>query len=210
MAFNQNIEIDVLVASYGNGELVIFDRTSANLRHLVPNVFAQTLACSSDGRLLVTASARGSVRIFEFGGLEGDELYLIYSLNMHNDGPRSVVFSGDNLLFAGIYGSHCYVWEPTVQVQNNVCEGSQDVNFGQRSTSDFESKGNKESSQETDITAVCSDDTGKYAFCGKLGGIVALFHTQNGIIASEAYFTSTISVLRVGLQASHITRVKSC
>jgi len=178
LAFNPSIEIDVLVASYGDGELAVFNKTSNSLRDCIPNVFAQALACSPDGSMLVTGSPRGSIRIFEFGGIEGDQLSLVYRINTHEDAIRSIAFSGDSLHFADIRGSHCRLWEPAVLVHSDVNEGSQSE-FSQGSTFVPESGNAEEGSQEAGITVICSDDTGTYAFCGKLDGTVALFETQS-------------------------------
>ena len=181
IAFNPNIEIDVLVASYGDGELAVFNRTSRDLRHCVPNVFAQTLACSPDGSILVTGSSRGLIRMFEFGGTEGDRLSLVYRINAYDDAIRSIAFSDDNSHFAVIHGSHCRVWGPAVLAQNDVDEGSQSE-FSQGSTFVFESKGAEYSSQEASITAICGDEAGTWGFCGKLDGAVALFETQRATV----------------------------
>ena len=178
LAFNPNIENDVLVASYGDGELAVFSRTSHDLRHCIPNVFAQALACSPNGSMLLTGSSRGSIRIFEFGGIEGDHLSLVYRISAHHDAVRSIAFSGDSLHFADIRGSHCHLWEPAVLVQNDT-EGGSHSEFSQGSTFVLESKDAEEGSQEASITAICSDEAGDYAFCGKLDGTVALFETQS-------------------------------
>jgi len=186
LAFNPNIEIDVLVASYGDGELAVFNKTSNDLRDCISNVFAQALACSPDGSMLVTGSPRGSIRIFEFGGIDGDKLSLVYRINAYEDAIRSIAFSGDSLHFADIRGSHCRLWEPAVLVQNDVDQGSQSE-FSQGSTFVSESRDAEEGSQEAAITAICSDDTGKYAFCGKLDGTVALFKTQSATQRNVLY-----------------------
>lgn len=186
LAFNPNIEIDVLVASYGDGELVVYNKTTKDLRHSIPNVYAQALACSPDGSMLATGSSRGLIRMFEFGGIEGDKLSLIYRINAHDDAIRSIAFDGDNLHFAHIRRSHCHLWEPAVPAQNGVGEGSQSQS-SQGSTFVSDSKDAEKGSQEAGITAICSDDTGNYAFCGKQDGIVALFGTQNAIQQDVLY-----------------------
>lgn len=180
LAFNPNVEIDVLIASYADGELAVFDKTSGDLCHCIPNVYAQALVCSSNGSMLVTGSSRGSIRIYEFGGIDGDKLSLIYRIDAHNDAVRSIAFSGDNLHFADIRGSHCHLWEPAVLVQSNMEEGSQSE-LSQGSTFVSESRNLAQGSKEAGITAVCSDDTGNNAFCGKLDGTVVLFETQSAI-----------------------------
>lgn len=178
LAFNPNIEIDVLVVSYGDGELVVFNRTSNDLRHRIPNVFAQALACSPDGSMLVTGSARGSIRMFEFGGIEGDELSLVYRISAREEAIRSMAFGGDSSHFADICGSHCRLWEPAVLARSDLNEGSQSES-SQGSFIISESRHVEEGPQEAVITAICFDGAGMYAFCGKRDGTVALFETQS-------------------------------
>ncbi|KAL9046744.1 MAG: hypothetical protein Q9214_000500 [Letrouitia sp. 1 TL-2023] len=178
LAFNPSMEIDVLVASYGDGELAVFDKVSTNLRHRIPNVFAQAMACSPDGCTLVTGSSRGSIRIFEFGGTEGDKLSLVYRIDAHEDAVRSIAFSSDSLYFADIRSSHCHIWEPAVLVQNDAEEGSQSE-LSQGSTVVPESSDIGEGPPEAGITAICCDDIGNYIFCGKLDGSVGFFETRN-------------------------------
>ena len=178
LAFNPNIEINVLVASYGDGELVVFNKNSNDLRHCIPDVFAQTLACSPDGSVLVTGSARGLIRMFEFGGTEGDKLSLVYRISAREGAIRSMAFGGDSSHFADICGSHCRLWEPAVLAQSDVNESNlSESSLGSSSVPEFRVV--EEGPQEVDITAICSDGSGKYTFCGRQDGTVALFETQS-------------------------------
>ena len=186
LAFNPNIEIDVLVASYGDGELAVFNRSSNELRYSVPNVFAQALVCSPDGSMLVTGSSRGLIRMYEFGGTEGDRLSLVYRINAYDDAIRSIAFSGDTSHFAVIQGSHCRLWGPAVLAQNDVDGGSQSE-FSQGSTAVFESTGAEEGPEEAGITAICIDEVGVYAFCGKLDGAVTRFENQTATQQAVLY-----------------------
>ena len=178
LAFNPNAEISMLVASYGDGELAIFDVSSAKLRHCISDIFAHTLACSPDGRTLVTGSSRGSIQIFEFSGIEGEKLTLIYRIDAYEDAVRSVAFSGDSLRFADIRGSQCRVWEPTVLVRSNVEEGSQSE-LSQAITLAPKSVGMLEGPEHAEITVICSELLGNFVFCGKSDGTVVQFETLN-------------------------------
>lgn len=186
LAFNPNLEIDVLVASYGDGELAVFNKTSNEIRHCIPNLFAQALACSPDGSMLVTGSSRGSIRMFEFVGIEGDQLSQVYRVHTHDHSIRSLAFGGDNLHFADIGGSHCHLWKPAVLVQNDAEESSQSE-LSQGSTFVSESRDAEEGSQTARITAICSDETGDFAFCGRLDGTVGLFETANATYKDVLY-----------------------
>jgi len=98
---------------------------STELRYRIRDVYAHSLACSPDGRTLVTGSSRGTIQIFEFAGSEGENLSLIYRINAYEDGIRGIAFSSDSLRFADIRGSQCRIWEPAVLVYNDLDEGSQ-------------------------------------------------------------------------------------
>ena len=189
LAFNPNIEIDVLVASYGDGELAVFKRISLDLRHCIPNVFAQALACSPNGSMLVAGSSRGSIRIFEFGGIEGDQLSLIYRISAHNEAIRSISFGGDSLHFADVRGSQCNIWEPTILLHDDGEDSSQSE-LSQGSTFVSTSGDAEDSLQKAEICAICPDESGTNAFCGKLDGSVSLFEsssaTERGILYRHA------------------------
>ena len=180
LAFNPCREINMLVASYGDGELGVFDLSSTKLRHRYADVFAQTLACSPDGRTLVTGSSRGVLQVFEFGGIGGETLSLIHRVDADDDGIKSIAFSSDSLGFADIRESRCRVWEPAVLVRSDV-EGGSQSEMSSATTLVPKSVGMLERPQEADITALCYDGSGEFVFCGKLDGKVVYFETRNAI-----------------------------
>ena len=186
LTFNPNAEISMLVASYGDGELAVFDVSSTELRHCISDVFAHTLACSPDGRTLVTGSSRGSIQIFEFGGIEGEKLSVIYRIDAHENAIRSIAFSGDSLRFADVRECQCRVWEPTVLVRSDVEEGSQSE-LSQAITLVPRSVGMLEGPQHAEIAVVCSDRRGRYVFCGKSDGTVVHFETLDATQRSILY-----------------------
>ena len=176
-AFNSNAEIDVVIVSYADGELAVFSTTSTKLSHCIANIFAQTLACSPNGGLLATGSSQGSIHIFEFSGVAGDRLSLVYRISAHEDAVRSIAFSSDSLHFADIRGSYCHIWEPAILLQDDLEEGSQSE-FSQGSTFVPESKDMEDCSHEAEITVLCPNGSGSHAFCGKIDGTVVLFETS--------------------------------
>ncbi|KAL8724603.1 MAG: hypothetical protein Q9181_006758 [Wetmoreana brouardii] len=178
LAFNPSPEIRMLVASYGDGELAVFNVVSTELRYRIPSVFASSLVCSPDGCMLVSGSSRGSIQIFEFGGSEGERLLPIYRIDTYEDGIRSIAFSSDSLRFADIRVSQCRVWEPVVLVRSGVGDGSQSE-ISQAMTLVPKSVGMLEGPQGAEITAVCHDHSGGFVFCGKEDGAVVCFETQN-------------------------------
>ena len=80
MAFSPSIEIDVLMISYSDGELVVFDKTTNDFRYSSRNIFAQNLACSPDGSLLAACwrlGPRVAQSTYSNSGPSGTELLLI-------------------------------------------------------------------------------------------------------------------------------------
>ena len=176
LVFNPNTEVDALVASYGDGDLGVFDKTSHNLCQCIPNVFAQTLACSPDGSLLVTGSSRGSIRVFEFEKAKDEILTLVYRIDTPDNPSRSIAFGGNNLRFADIHGSRCRIWEPGILIKDDS-EDSQS-GISKRSNVVSESGDVGEQSLGAIITAICHDSEGNHAFCGRMDGIVVQYKTQ--------------------------------
>ena len=186
MAFNPSLEINILVASYGDGELAVYDLWSTELRYRIRDVYAHSLACSPDGRTLVTGSSRGTIQIFEFAGCEGENLSLIYRINAYEDGIRGIAFSSDSLRFADIRGSQCRIWEPAVLVYNDLDEGSQSE-LSQAIPLGPKSVGMLEGPPEAEITTICCHSSGDLVFCGKQDGSVAYFETHNATQCGVLY-----------------------
>ncbi|KAI9648116.1 hypothetical protein NHQ30_002746 [Ciborinia camelliae] len=180
MAFNPNTDINLLFVSYGDRELVVFEPKTTELKHRIPEVHAQTLACPPDGRTLATGSSFGTIQLCEFDGTEDDNLSLIYRINAYNEGIRALVLSGDGLRFIDIRGSHCGVWEPAVFARKSLSDNSNsDISVPAKAI--IQTVGMIERSIKSDITAVAIESKGEAVFCGKQDGSVAVYNTQNGL-----------------------------
>ena len=179
MAFNPSPEMNILIASYGDGELTVYNSWSAELRHRVPGVYAHCLACSNNGRSLVTGSSHGTLQLFEFGGPAGESLTLIYRIEAQEEGIRALAFSKNSLRFTDIRRSQCRVWEPAVLVRKNSYDGSEGE-FSQSPTVTSKRGGLIGGRDEAEITALCCHPDGKVIFCGKQDGSVSVYHTLDG------------------------------
>ncbi|GKZ47041.1 hypothetical protein AbraIFM66951_010381 [Aspergillus brasiliensis] len=174
MAFNRKRE--VLVVSYGDGELVIYDLCTAELCYRRQDVYAHALACSPDGRILATGSSRGTIKVFEFSGRQGTGLALVHQISSSEDGIRGIAFSADSLRFADIHGSRCRVRGPEVLIWGE-CDDESESGFSQARTLDDTSAATERAS-EVQITAICPHPDGRYLFCGKEDGSIMCFDTQ--------------------------------
>ncbi|KAH8589976.1 hypothetical protein B0O99DRAFT_315745 [Bisporella sp. PMI_857] len=190
LAFNSSPEINVLISSYGDGELAVYDVESTELRFRSPDIFAHCLAASPDCRTLVTGSSRGTIQVFEFGGTRGDRLSLIYRIKAYEDGIRAIAFSGDSLRFADIRGSQYRVWEPDLLVSNEQDEGSQS-DLSQAVTLLTKSTSMLEGPPESEIMALCCHPNGGLVFAGKQDGSVVYFDTESATEGSIIYRHAT-------------------
>ena len=186
LAFNPSPEINVLVVSYGDGELVIYDLESTELRFRHQDAFAHSLACSPDGRSLATGSCRGTIQIFEFAGMQGERLSLLYKINAYEDGIRGLAFNSDSLRFADIHGSQYRIWEPTVLAYDDLDERGQ-VEASSAIIMEPKSEGVLEDSADPEITAICSHPREDFAFCGKQDGSVSYFEMETSTQKSILY-----------------------
>ncbi|KAI1134032.1 WD40-repeat-containing domain protein [Hypoxylon sp. FL0543] len=130
MTFNPNPEITALAVSYSDGRLCLFDYTTMALTFTRPNVFANSIACSPDGRSLVTGSTRGVIEIFEFDqDHTGNMAFVpIYCIQAFDDSIRCVAFSADGLRFVDLHDQQCRVWAPAALMRkDNELESISDV-----------------------------------------------------------------------------------
>ena len=179
MAFNPNPETNLLIVSYGDGELILYDSWTLEPKHRLPKVNAQTIACSADGRTLIAGGSFGTLQIFNVDVDGNERVSLIYSINAYNDGIKSLAFSTDSLRFVDIRGSQCQVWEPAVLVRKGFDE------CDQSEISDpiilvHESVTLVDKEIKVDITAIACHPDGEVIFCGKENGFIVTFLAANG------------------------------
>lgn len=186
LTFNPSPEINVLVASYGDGELTLYDFKSTKLLHRNPDAYAHCLDASSDGKTLVTGSSRGTIQVFEFGGSKGDKLSLIYRINAFEDGIRGISFNRDSLRFADIRGSQYRVWEPNLLLSNDLEEGSQ-ADPRQTLTLEPKSVSMLEGPTDPEVTTICLNHSGEIVFAGRQDGAVVYFETLTASLVGILY-----------------------
>lgn len=171
MEFQPSSEIGLLIASYGDGELIAYNPRTLELRYRAANLHAHTLACSPDGRTLVTGSSSGTIRVFDFDGFGGEILTPIYRIDAYEEGIKSLKFSNDSLRFIDIRGSQCRVWEPAVLVRKDL-EDCDESEISDPSPMVNASVKMAEGNIKAEITAMVCDSDGDVVFCGKEDGSV--------------------------------------
>lgn len=120
LVFNPSVHINLLAASYLDGELVLLDPVNdCEIKSHRANCY--TLAASPDGRLLAGGAGFGIVQVYEF-----DTLRLLYRVKASDSYIKQLVWSTDRLRFADIRESQCNVWEPPVLLRDLGGDDSSD------------------------------------------------------------------------------------
>ena len=171
LIFGVASSIGLLVASYSDGDLVLFDTSKGDvIATTLAN--AHILACSPDGRTLATGNSSGIIQVFDF-----ETLKLLYRIQSEDDGIRELAFSGDSHRLTDIRGSQCRVWDPPVLVRQDVEEDHTDT----ASISTISPEINTGVSDDVvRITSLACPKKDKYMFCGKENGSVYVYEINSG------------------------------
>lgn len=179
MTFNPNPEIAALVVSYSDGRLCVFDYTTMMLTFTRPDVFANSVACSPDGRSLITGSTRGIIEVFEFDQDHSGNMVLIpiYGIQAFEDSICSVAFSADGLRFVDLHDQQCRMWAPAALMRkDNELESVSDVVPLPPKILDM-----IEDSEVSEITSVLAvSSNGGCVIAGKSNGEVVAFSAVDG------------------------------
>lgn len=121
MVFNPNYDIPVLVVSNAHGSLEVFGYTTMKLDSSTPNLFANCLSCSKDGRSLVCGTSDGTIYVYKYDqGCTGNiVLTPIYRINSVEEAIKGVAFHFDGLRFVDVTRRQCRVWEPAALVRRD-------------------------------------------------------------------------------------------
>jgi WD40 repeat protein len=174
LVFNPNQSIELLAASYLDGELVLMepfaDKVLESLR-----ADCHTLAASPDGRMLAGGAGSGTIRIYEF-----DTLKLLYQVKSSDFYIRQISFSRDGLRFADIRGCQCNIWEPPVLLRDSVHDDSSECTSRSVVEAVSVDTGVK-------ITAMALHAKGEAVFCGKNDGAVCIYDLKTGTQVRTLY-----------------------
>ncbi|KAI0408779.1 hypothetical protein F4802DRAFT_366865 [Xylaria palmicola] len=200
MAFNPNPDISALVVSNVDGDLLVFDSRTTELRYQKSNVYAHALACSPDGRSLVTGNSRGTIEAYDFDGSSGTFLSLIYRINTDEESVRSVVFSDDGLRLVDCRESQACVWEPAILVQKDADIGSQS-DISSQATLAPRTTGALPGPANPEITTIVCHSDGEQVICGKTSGEVALYSAADGqeldVLYGHSRGTSVVAIAMI-------------
>ncbi|KAJ5682334.1 hypothetical protein N7462_005499 [Penicillium macrosclerotiorum] len=172
LVFNPNPDIELLVVTYADGDLVLLNPfTDETLECFRAN--SHVLAASPDGSTLVGADGFGTISVYEF-----ETLRLLYRITSTMASIKQLAFSADNLHFLDIRGSQANVWEPSVLKRNYT---EQDHSHSGGSSEDSTASVKSTSSDHpVNITAMALHPGGEFAFCGKDDGSIGLYNLRTG------------------------------
>ncbi|KAL7945337.1 hypothetical protein V8C42DRAFT_54964 [Trichoderma barbatum] len=199
MVFNPNPDIIALVVSCNDGRLCLFDYLTMTLTFTMPNVFAQSVACSPDGHSLVTGGSHGMIEVFDFDhDYNGNTILMpIYRIDGLYDSVRGVAFGFNGLRFLDVHSQQCRVWEPTALVRkNNELESTSDA-----ATLPVTTVGMLNGPDEPEITSLLEISmNGQCIIAGKRQGDVCVFSTTDGSEVGTLYrHARGVSVIGVAL-----------
>lgn len=114
LQFNPNKTIELLAASYLDGDLVIIDPFN-DIEIERQRLKCHTLAASLDGRFLAGGTAGGAIQILEF-----DTLKPVYKVRTSDLWIKQLAFSHDGMQLADLRGSQCNIWTPAVLLGGSI------------------------------------------------------------------------------------------
>lgn len=156
-----------LAAAYEQGEIIVFDPLQGAVRaSYKAHTDNQTLACSPDGRTLISGDSLGVIRIFDFQCFDDQRMRLLYLISGVEENIGGLAFCDDKR-FVDIRGPKVKVWEPTILVrQDSTMSDTESITSEQLLDKDPDV-------EEVDvITSLTVHPDGKHIF----------YATQNGLI----------------------------
>ncbi|KAK4235181.1 hypothetical protein C8A03DRAFT_46637 [Achaetomium macrosporum] len=189
MVFSPNPELPVLMVSFQDGSLCVFDYLTMEMQVRLRHVYADSLAFSSDGRNVISGSNQGAMEVFEVEQAHNGAtitLNAIYrSKHQVDKSIRGVAFSADGLRFVDVRARQGRVWAPAALVRKRTSEGGSWIRTSEgenallvapkRSGSVIDIPGEPE--EITSPLNLSAD--GKVVLAGKNNGDVVLFSTTD-------------------------------
>lgn len=179
MVFNPMSELELLAITYKDGEIVTCNPWTLDTENVFKaDVLLESLAATSDGRVLAGAAEDGRIYLFLF-----ETLQPIYQIARPDSQLRinNLAFSKDNLRLFDIRGHSCNVWEPQVLIPR---DGGDDTSSEPHSEEIFIPEAPASNAHSFQwgkgITAVDSTTDGRVLFVGRRDGSIDICEVDSG------------------------------
>ena len=179
MKFNPNPVVNLVAASYQDGDLVVFDPWNQK-QHALVEANAHVLAASPDGRTLATGDGTGTVQLFDF-----ETLKLMYRTSAYEYDIRAIVFASNSLRFFDIRGDHYNVWEPSVLVRRTDSGDDQSETFSEEIPTPAQFVGTRLWDDGATVTSCADHHEGQFMFCGRENGSIDVLEVKTGKVLQE-------------------------
>jgi WD40 repeat protein len=179
LAFSAALDTTLLATTYTDGDLIVYDTLTGNVKSMLPSQCSLVLASSPDGRTLAGGDSRGTVVLYDFESLRF--LYKV-SFDSTNIMAKSFAFTSNGLSLIDVRAFQCRVWQPAVLLRQDMDDEVSDT----VSISTAPQEIDYQALDSVEITAItCSRAaTTSLVFCGKEDGSIYV-HDISG--AAEPY-----------------------
>lgn len=197
--FNPNSNIDLLLVTYDDHALALYDTWTGNLMlKRSPPIDAGLLAasCSPDGRTLVTMDTSSNMHIWDF-----ETLSVLYHVHSPYPGFRMLDFTSDGGKIIDVMHSSMRIWSPAVLVRkidedyNTIYDAIiepivTEGDFGRR--------------ENDAITAICHHQTHNIVFAGRDNGQVVVFDSTANTPITTLFGHSGICITQIAVSTTNV------
>lgn len=171
MIFNPVAELELLAIAYKDGDIVSCNPwTLETVKVLELQVYLESLAATSDGRILAGAAEDGGIHLFLF-----ETLQAVYQVSRPDTQLRirDIAFSANNLQFFDVRGQSCNVWEPQVLIPRDSSDDtSSEPHSEEVVVSETPSSQAHVFEWGESITVIDHTADGKFLFVGRQDGCI--------------------------------------
>ena len=179
LRFNPKPELNLLAASFDDGDLVVFNPYTQETQVRVTENVAR-MHGSNDGTTLVTGNGSGRVKLLDF-----ETLRCLYSIDSYEMAVRDFAFSSNSQSMFEVRGNHCNIWQPPVLsrvVDTDDVGASLFSDVASLSTPTVEIEAHN---HERMITAFSAPRDSNLVFCGREDGSVRVHSLHDGKMLEE-------------------------
>ncbi|PGH18218.1 hypothetical protein AJ79_00556 [Helicocarpus griseus UAMH5409] len=187
VCFNPVRDLNMLVVSYMDGYVAVFDTVSLAIKWLA-KIDTQIIAVSPDGRTLAGGDSVGNLKIFDF-----ERLQLLYRVTLSSDGISALGFTGNSFRPVDIRSAVVNVWEPSVLVRksNDADEDGTEISSDVATLFDSGPADMIPHYYNQDIVRIKAAFGESMAICGRLNGAVDMYDPHSGKLGFQTLYEHT-------------------